>query len=120
VTYVPIPQGTGPGFAGLFTVDLPQTVKMGQEFDIVARRIGKRLRRYSPAPPPTPQAARAKRGGPLKTGSAEMLAVNMVAAEKLDYERYIVGSFQVKIPVSTRVAVTALDGAETKPIELCR
>jgi len=44
----PIPQGGAPGFAGLFTVDLPLTVKTGQEFNIVVRRISKRL-------PPIPQ-----------------------------------------------------------------
>ena len=51
---MPIPQGTGDGFAGLFTVDLPQTVKTGQEFDIVVRRIGKRPLRLAPPPPPPP------------------------------------------------------------------
>ena len=51
VTYVPIPQGTGEWYAGLFTVDLPQTVRTGQEFNIVVRRIGKRPVRVSPPPP---------------------------------------------------------------------
>ena len=34
-----------------------------------------------------------------------MVAVDAAAAERLDYERYIVGSFQVKIPVSTGAAM---------------
>jgi hypothetical protein len=44
VTYVPIPTGSGENFAGLFTVDLPTTVVTGQEFNIVVRRIGTRVR----------------------------------------------------------------------------
>lgn len=39
VTYVPIPPGTTENIAGLFTVDLPTTVTVGQEFDIIVRRI---------------------------------------------------------------------------------
>ena len=116
LTFVPIPQGTGPGFAGLFTVDLPHTVKTGQEFNIVLRRIGKRLRRTkpNPPPPPPPKLARARRaagghielpkpGAPAPTAPAEI--GRAVVAEAPAYERYIVGSFQVKIPVSTREAM---------------
>jgi hypothetical protein len=115
VTFVPIPQGTGVGFAGLFTVDLPLTVTTGQEFDIVVRRIGKRLRRAlpNPTPPPSPKIMLPRRGTggnidlpepgvPLRP---ERLGVAAAAEEKLAYERYIVGSFQVKIPVSTREAM---------------
>jgi hypothetical protein len=119
VTFVPIPQGTGPIFAGLFTVDLPQTVRTGQEFDIVVRRISTRPRRFlpnQPPPPPPPQIKRARRkpggnidltahGAPASLARAEVLPVAAVDDEKLTYERYIVGSFQVKIPVSTREAM---------------
>jgi hypothetical protein len=121
VTFVPIPQGTGPGFAGLFTVDLPQTVKTGQEFDIVLRRIGKRLLPVQPPPPPvsvtvkkspqpTPKIAQ---GRPVFGGNIELPEPGAQAAPlpvktavlQSAYERYIVGSFQVKIPVSTRTAM---------------
>jgi hypothetical protein len=115
VTYVPIPQGSGPWFAGLFTVDLPQTVKTGQEFDIVVRRISKRPIRISappppPTPPPGPEIASQKRtGGNIHFKQAhpaapveheEKVAVKTAVENNLAYERYIVGSFQVKIPVS--------------------
>ncbi len=121
-TFVPIPQGTGAWFAGLFTVDLPLTVATGEEFDIVVRRISKRPLRNPPPPPPpppppaTPQITVARRtatGGTVHTrprGSAAQAgivparAVAAVAATPA-YERYIVGSFQVKIPVSTREAM---------------
>lgn len=118
VTFVPIPQGTDASYAGLFTVDLPQTVRTGQEFDIVVRRISKRLRRASqnpPPPPPPPQIARARRGPGGNIDLPEPGAPSPIAAsgmhagesvvEKLAYERYIVGSFQVKIPVSNREAM---------------
>ncbi len=113
VTYVPIPQGTGDWYAGLFTVDMPQTVTTGQEFDIVVRRIGKRPVHVTAAPPPPPpptnlQAKERQRPGgtirmappvaPLKN-TAPITVVK--EKDRLAYERYIVGSFQVKIPVST-------------------
>ena len=39
VTYIPIPRGDGGSFAGLLSIDLPATVRYGNEFDIVVRRI---------------------------------------------------------------------------------
>ena len=39
VTYIPIPAGTGGSFAGLLTIDLSASVRYGDEFDIVVRRI---------------------------------------------------------------------------------
>ncbi|MGA2847593.1 MAG: InlB B-repeat-containing protein [Terracidiphilus sp.] len=131
VTYVPIPQGTGDWYAGLFTVDLPQTVRSGQEFDIVVRRIGKRPVRVSPAPPPPPPpqpvpqiasqtaskfASHRHSGGtihyhashpaaPAHVVPVESALVNTAAEYTPGWERYIVGSFQVKIPVSTGEAM---------------
>jgi hypothetical protein len=118
-TFVPIPVGTGPGYAGLFTIDLPQTVKTGQEFDVVVRRIGKRQRRNAPAPtpppppPPAPKIELEQHHAGDKSGvhghganlSATEVGVQSVSEQKLIYERYIVGSFQVKIPVSTSHAM---------------
>lgn len=117
VTFVPIPQGTGEWYAGLFTVDLPQTVTTGQEFNIVVRRIGKRQVRVSQPPPPPPpplQIASQRRSGgnirsPLHIDSAAPAQTAPAQAAAVDdrpaYERYIVGSFQVKIPVSTQAAM---------------
>ena len=62
-TFVPIPPGTGQNYAGLFTVDLPQGVKSGQEFTIVVRRVTSR-REFNwtlPPPPPQPKIAVASR-----------------------------------------------------------
>jgi hypothetical protein len=54
VTFVPIPVGTAAVYAGLFTIDLPPTVRTGQEFNVVVRRVSKRLRPAAPPPPPPP------------------------------------------------------------------
>jgi len=72
VTYIPIPASTGPHLAGLLTVDLPLGVKVGQQFDIVVRRLTSRL-----AP---------------SDGIRERTGIGW---------RYTVGAFQIRIPVST-------------------
>jgi hypothetical protein len=51
VSYVPIPAGTGENFAGLFTIDLPTSVRSGQQYDIVVRRISTHAI-TEPTPPP--------------------------------------------------------------------
>jgi hypothetical protein len=121
VTYVPIPEGTGPWYAGLFSIDLPQTVTTGEEFDIVVRRIGKRPLRPAPVPappppppppPPAPKVSLRRRPGgtihidlPQPGASAGTVPVQTVVEDRQAWERYIVGSFQVKIPVSTAKAM---------------
>jgi hypothetical protein len=74
VTYIPIPASAGPHLAGLMSIDLPLTVHVGEEFDVVVRRVSWRSQRGANA-----------RGG---------FAAN-------DAWRYVVGAFQIKIPVST-------------------
>jgi hypothetical protein len=106
VTYVPIPQGTGDWFAGLFTLDLPQTVVTGQEFDIMVRRIGKRPLRTPPLPPVTQVTLPGRSGGTIhidlpQPGTPPTAPAPAALVGRLAHERYIVGSFQVKIPVST-------------------
>jgi hypothetical protein len=103
VTYVPIPPGSADGFAGLLTIDLPPTVKKGQEFNVVIRRIGTRQLKVAPPPPPPP---------PIKIASAPMthvvasMAKRQAAVEvKGIIERYVIGTFQVKIPVKTKEAM---------------
>ncbi len=99
-TYIPIPPSTnaiGENFAGLFTIDLPQGVTQGEEFQITVRRVTTRrmpdlvvpksvrvpagmVRRF--------EASATARGGPRPT-----IMLNW---------RYTVGSFAVRIPVATR------------------
>ncbi len=91
-TYVPIPPGGGQNFAGLLTIELPPSVVKGQEFNVVIRRITTRRVLVEPPPKieyrmkPSPRLrAKAK-------GKDETQEINW---------RYVVGTFQVRIPVST-------------------
>jgi hypothetical protein len=85
VTYVPIPPATGKNFAGLFTVDLPNTIFAGQEFNITVRRVSSRG--YTQVRTSGPQinaaAIRPKEKGGMRNW------------------RYVTGTFQIKIPVAT-------------------
>jgi hypothetical protein len=102
VTYIPIPPGTGESLAGLLTIDLPANVVKGQKFNIVVRRIG--TRRVTVTPPPSPPPGIAIEHGPQPTTPAAHTA-SVVAAAIADVrktERYVVGSFQVRIPVKTK------------------
>ncbi len=94
LTYVPIPPGAGVGLAGLLTVDLPPTVVKGQEFDVVIRRIGTRT-----VTVPQPIQIQARTGHLIASAAPEEQAAT--ADDDSITERYVVGSFQVKIPVST-------------------
>ena len=91
------PTDTGKTFAGLFTVDLPTTVKKGQEFNIVVRRITTRR----------PQNLQEETHGMMagiepnkKPKKAAVVAESVV--HKVRNWRYITGTFQVKIPVTTK------------------
>jgi len=75
VTYVPIPPGGGQNFPGLLTVDLPSTVRRGQQFEIVVRRITTARPSYLDN----------EREGPNW--------------------RYVVGAFQINVPVHKEAAV---------------
>jgi hypothetical protein len=86
VTYVPVPPGAGQNFAGLFTVDLPRGVVSGQEFNIVVRRLSSRQIQAEPVGPAADHAAA------RSPGSKTRLTENW---------RYVVGSFGVRIPVTT-------------------
>jgi hypothetical protein len=81
VTYIPIPFATATNFAGLFTVDLPNTIVVGQELNVQVRRVVSRRPDYRQ----TGVNAAAASGSATK-GSG----VNW---------RYVTGTFQVKIPV---------------------
>jgi hypothetical protein len=80
VTYVPIPSAAGQNFAGLFTVDLPIGVVRGEEFNILVRRIT------------------SKQIGDTNIQAQAQLGV---AVRRIKRERYIAGTFQIKIPVTT-------------------
>ncbi|HUB81304.1 MAG TPA: S53 family peptidase [Bryobacteraceae bacterium] len=85
-TYIPIPQGSGPNYAGLFSVQLPLGIRHGQEFRIVVRQITSSFENQKGAganPAPVPNAVSTR-------------------AELRVRERFVYGSFQINIPVSVK------------------
>ena len=94
VTYIPIPPSSGPNFAGLLTVDLPNSVVKGQEFNAIVRRISTRRVRVVP---PLQIEGRAR-----PPGLAHERARKPVPEANW---RYVTGTFQVRIPVSTAEAI---------------
>ena len=119
VTYIPIPEGTGQNFAGLFTLEVPVGVRTGQEFEVIVRRLSSRPARGTPPPSPPPEApatARQTRRKTASTNAAPKIDVvdeptesegNVVAVkvEQPAFFRQVVGSFIVRIPVSTGEAM---------------
>ncbi len=92
VTYIPIPPGAGGSFAGLLTIDLPATVRYGNAFDVLVRRITTRrvVRPTPPNNPPPPQVT---------------AAVNQ---DQLLW-RYVTGSFLARISVQQERKILPVD-----------
>ena len=111
VTFVPIPVGYGGGLCG--TVQ-HRSAADGQNGTGIQYRGAAREQKLRPAAPPPPPpgpkiAAHGNaRGGEHHGASTSVLAVAVARV----WERYIVGSFQVKIPVSTAAAMRPAE--ETK------
>jgi hypothetical protein len=84
ITFIPMPHGEGPDFAGLLTIDLPSTVKKGQAFKGIVRQLTQAAgREIKPIPQP---------------GILTPDAVNIPVIKW----KKVVGSFQVSIPVKTK------------------
>jgi len=115
VTYIPIPPGTGENLAGLLTLDLPTTVITGQEFNVVLRRVASRRLPIIELPriadgdehietqadgPPAGEHA----GITTPVSDEQIEAWRAAGIEEktpaMSNWRYVVGTFQVKIPVS--------------------
>lgn len=114
VTYIPIPQGVGENIAGLFTIDLPTSVVSGQEFNVIVRRIASRrlLIRQDAGEPEV--LTHFNVAHPAFEGPGMELIdqpVSVPPADKVQYRnwRYVVGAFQVKIPVTTGEVMLPLE-----------
>jgi hypothetical protein len=107
VTYIPIPAGVGENFAGLFTVDLPTTVVTGQEFNVVVRRISSRQVQVPPQINLRTHSLPATIDLVAKGGKAKASKQIQEKPGQSDSQsglrtwRYVVGTFSVKIPVTT-------------------
>ena len=77
MTYIPIPAGGSESFAGLITVQLPDGIRAGSEFNIIIRRVTSRR---------LDQIRNVDRTTDIRV-------------ELISNWRYIVGTFQMKIPV---------------------
>ena len=93
VSCVPIPIGSAQRLAGLFTVDLPHGVRAGQQFDIVVRRLSTR---------------RVIDIGIAQVSTRTAADVNAAVAAQRNW-RYVVGTFQVTIPVALEEALLAAE-----------
>jgi hypothetical protein len=102
VSYLPIPKGAGQNFAGLFTLELPIGIRTGQQFEVLVRRIATRIGRVPPPPQPPPPPLKS---APSHKGKAAVPAPAALVAEAIIQRgilwRYVVGTFVVRIPVST-------------------
>ena len=90
VTYIPIPTGTGGSFAGLFTLQLPASIRVGNEFQIVVRRLT------------------TKRQPVHKPPSIQRLKEGAVIGKEFIW-RYVTGTFSMKIPVQKDSAILPVD-----------
>jgi hypothetical protein len=94
VTYIPIPPGSpGQNFAGLFTVDLPSTVRIGHEFRIIVRRVSTRGAGLRPV-----VVEHERINAALEASSSEH-------RKPMRNWRYVTGTFQVTIPVASDSAL---------------
>ena len=95
VTYIPIPAGASGSFAGLLTIDLPDSVRYGNEFDVLVRRIT------------TKQIlTRGARNGARTQPSAPR--VYAVKGQQLAW-RYVSGSFLARISVQHESKILPAD-----------
>ena len=105
VSYIPIPSATGQNFAGLFTLELPLGIRTGQQFEVVVRRISTKRGKVTPPPPPPPQLQSPPSTRHLVAKKASAGVVTHAVVERPLLWRYVVGSFVVRIPVSTGPAM---------------
>jgi hypothetical protein len=109
VTYVPVPPGGTINYAGLLSVDVPNTAKPGQVFDVVVRQLTNASGRRDTPPRPQVQARREVHAAPrpLRPGEGfDVLAAGNqppAAAHSAVVEwRRVKGAFQLTIPVKPR------------------
>jgi hypothetical protein len=97
-TWMPVPPGAGPGYAGLLTIDLPPTVRRGQSFTVVVRQITSSAAKHVEPPPPPIQRAgsRAKAARPVPVPTKPTSRPEA---------RHTLGAFQIQIPVKTKQTI---------------
>ena len=94
ITYLPVPPGVGSNYAGLLTIEVPDSVKHGQVYRVVTRQLRTVAAPRPTPPPPPPQIGHA----------AIALSAGVVVTERPDLVRWrrVIGAFQLSIPVETK------------------
>ncbi|MEI9996933.1 MAG: hypothetical protein WDM91_20230 [Rhizomicrobium sp.] len=95
VTYIPIPFGAGGSFAGLMTIDLPASVREGNEFNVLVRRISTKQVR-----------TREKRANDRLFLAAS--SIDTAEREPMVW-RYVSGAFLAKISVERESRIVPAD-----------
>ncbi len=96
-TWMPVPPGAGPGYAGLLTIDLPPTVRRGQSFTVVIRQITSSAAKHvEPPTPPIQGRTRAKGARPTPVPTKPTSRPEA---------RHTLGAFQIQIPVRTKQTI---------------
>lgn len=95
VTYIPIPRGTGGSYAGLMTIDLPLSIRVGNEFDVLVRRIT------------TKQVV--KQRNPNNRSARLAGSVDDVAVGHQLLWRYVSGSFLARVAVRREITILPAD-----------
>jgi len=109
-TYIPVPVGSGENFAGLFTVDLPPTIVAGQEYNIVVRKISTHGARIKTEKFFAKGEAFATRVTSSDIADEFILpdpSASMRIQKPFKNWRYVAGTFQVRIPVTTKDTILA-------------
>ena len=114
-TFVPIPFGTGPNFAGLMTLQLPFGIVKGQVYSITVRRIATRAYQAPEALPPhrlprieTPAASsKLSSDNFIKANNGK--AVAPLDVSKVMNWRYTAGMFAIRIPVTNAAAILSIE-----------
>ena len=88
ITYLPIPPGTNINYPGLFSVELPATVRQGQVFNIVVRQVTNAFGNR------TSQQRKTETRRKTKVTDARV-------TEEIEWRR-VLGAFQLTIPVGKK------------------
>jgi hypothetical protein len=85
ITYFPIPPGVGSNFAGLLSIQLPESLDRKKGYKVITRQITNAVAQSPGSPPPILFAA---------AGSTDLIRW-----------RRVLGSFQINIPVTSKLAL---------------
>jgi hypothetical protein len=94
ITYIPIPAGGAVNYAGLLSVDLPETVRRGEVFEIAVRQLTNAFGKRTPPPPEIAELG----------DVAEVDAAAATKAARIEWRR-VLGAFQLTIPVKPKAAL---------------